>query len=292
MVGYLFVILAAVFWGISGILARWIFLSGVATPLTVSETRVFVGWIGFLLYALVRGKIDRLRLPRRELWRFGLLGVIGVAGANFGLYYAISKMDAALADVIQFTAPTIVAIWMWLNREEPFDKVKLLALASTTSGVALVLGLAEKTVTVSFIGALSAFLSAISYAFLMIWGKHLSARYDKTTILHYAMLAAFLFWLCIQPPTALVSQLSPRSLWVLGSFGIVSVIIPYSCFFAGLSRVPASGAGIVSTLEPVVMALGASFALGEHLAWSQVLGMVLVLIGVVLVEFSRERSNH
>lgn len=292
MVGYLFVILAAVFWGFSGILARWIFLSGVATPLTVSETRVFVGWIGFLLYAMMRGRIDCLQVPRRELWRFGLLGVIGVAGANFGLYYAISKMDAALADVIQFTAPTIVAIWMWLNREEPFDKVQLLALASTTSGVALVLGLAEKTVTVSFIGALSAFLSAISYAFLMIWGKHLSARYDRTTILHYAMLAAFLFWLCIQPPTALASQLSPHSLWVLGSFGIVSVIIPYSCFFAGLSRVPASGAGIVSTLEPVVMALGASFLLGEHLSWSQVLGMVLVLIGVVLVEFSRERSNH
>jgi drug/metabolite transporter (DMT)-like permease len=291
MLGYLFVILAAVFWGISGILAKRIFVAGLATPLTISETRVFVGWLAFLLYAIARGGLAALRVPLSDLWRFALLGVIGVAGANFGLYFAISKMDAALADVIQFTAPTMVAAWMWLRGEEQFDAKKLLALVATTLGVALALGLATKTVRMSPLGTISALISALSYTFLMVWGKHLSMKYDRVVILHYAMLGAFLFWLCIQPPAKLALQLSFSSFFLLGAFGVVSVVIPYTCFFLGLSRVPASGAGIVSTLEPVVIAIGAHFTLGEHLTFSQIVGVALVLCGVGLVEFSRNARN-
>lgn len=283
--GYLFIILAAGFWGTSGIVAKWFFLHEVATPLTVSQTRVFVGWATFFALSLVRSPRS-LRVSARDLGMFVLLGIIGVAGANFGLYFAISRMDTAVADVIQFTAPTMVAVWLWGRREESFDFTKMWALIFTAIGVGLALGFASRRVDVSLVGAISAFLSAFCYAFLMIWGKRLSERYDPLVVLHYAMFAAFVAWCFIQAPHKLVSELKLSEFAFLMGFGVISVVAPYLCFFAGLRRVPATGAGIVSTLEPVVMAVGAWQCLGEQLGTSQWLGIVLVLTGVVMVQVS------
>jgi DME family drug/metabolite transporter len=287
MRGYVLVLLAAVFWGISGVAAKWIFISGVATPLTVSQTRVLVGWLAFLAAGLVGHPRD-LAVAPRDLWRFFLLGVIGVAGANFGLYFAISRMDAALADLIQFTAPAMVALWMWMRHEEDLSRHKLSALVLTTIGVTLALGIAERHVRVSAVGALSAFGSALSYAFLMVWGKHLSRRYSQLVSLHYAMLSAALFWFALQSPARLLEAVhGPQTALLLAGFGVISVVIPYSCFFAGLRRVPASGAGIASTLEPVVMAIGAHLALAENLTVTQIAGVALVLLGIVVMELDR-----
>jgi drug/metabolite transporter (DMT)-like permease len=291
LTGYLYVFLAATCWGISGIAAKWMFLHEVATPVTVSQTRVFVGWIVFLSWVLLRNP-RALLVPWRDLWRFALLGVIGVAGANFGLYFAISHMSAAIADVIQFTAPAMVAAWMWMRREEPFELRAMFALLLTTVGVVFALGLLEQKLTLSLPGVISAFGSALSYAFLMVWGKHLGRRYDQIVILHYAMLTATAFWAFVHPPTQLLPLLSASHALMLVGFGILSIAIPYFSFFAGLRRVLASRAGIVSTLEPVVMAVGAWAILGEALHSTQVLGFFMVIGGVVLVQLSAVRNGR
>jgi len=289
LLGYSLILIAAVFWGASGVFAKWLFLQGVATPLTISQTRVLIGWLFFFLWVIAK-EPKSLRVGVRSLAELALLGVIGVAGANFGLYYAISRMDAALADLIQFTAPMMVALWVWLRREEPFSRQKLIALVLSTGGVALSLGVLDREVGISLVGALSAFGSALSYAFLMLWGKRLSRRYSQSVILHYAMLAASLFWFTVQSPARLWSVVdTPSTLGPVVALGICSVVVPYTCFFAGLRRVATSGAAIVSSLEPAVIALMAHIVLGETLSLFQIAGMVCVLAGIALVELDRAK---
>ncbi len=292
MIGYLLIIAAASFWGVSGVYAKWLFVSGVATPLTVSQTRVIVGWLTFFLLAWWRRR-SSLKVPLAELWKFVLLGVIGVAGANYGLYFAISRMDAAVADCIQFTAPAIVALWMWVRGEERGSVAKTLALVSAMVGVAFALGVAEREITVSWLGALSALGSAFSFAFLMVWGKKLSRRYPSVVSLHYAMLSAALFWFCVQPPQKLATEIrSVETLGLLVSLGVLSVVLPYGSFFAGLRRVPASVAGVISTLEPVVMAIAAHFVLGESLGPLQIAGVMLVVLGIAVMQLDRDRCDR
>lgn len=292
VVNYLFIALAAVFWGVSGVLAKWLFLHAGVSPLTVSQTRVLVGWATFFLFALW---CDRrlLAVSWRDVWKFILLGVIGVAGANFGLYFAISLMDAAVADLIQFTAPLLVALWVWTVGRETFDGIQAFALVFVSVGLALTLGLWGRTIELSWLGVASAFASALAYAWLILWGQQLSRRYPRTTVLHYSMASAAMFWFVVQPPHRLWRVVeTPNTAAALVALGLMSVTIPYTCFFTGLSRVSAAGAGIVSTLEPPVMALGACLLLGEKLSVTQILGMILVLAGVSLVELQRGRQSR
>jgi drug/metabolite transporter (DMT)-like permease len=211
--------------------------------------------------------------------------VLGVAGSNYCLYDAISRMDAAVADVIQFTAPVIVALWMWARGFEPMDKPKAVALVLSMSGVVLALGVFERHARVTGMGAAMAGASAIAYSFLIVWGKHLSRQYSRLTMLHYGFLAASVFWFFVNPPWRLAPRLAdPSVLGMTVVMSLTSVVVPYSCFFAGLKRVSASRAGIVSTFEPVFIAICAWALLGENLLPIQLAGIALVLSAIVIVE--------
>lgn len=283
--GYLLIIASATLWGGSLILAKYLFAEYGLTPLIISQTRVTFSWALLFVVLFMRSR-GRLRVPVRHLWHFLLLGIVGVAGTNYLLYFAGAGMDAAVADLIQFTAPVLVTFWMWARGFESLDRPKLVALGLSIAGCALALGaFGHLARPMPGIRVLGAFLSTLSYAFLIVWGKHLTRKYHVWTYLHYALLSATIFWALIVPAGEWTPILRHPSLWpILFGFSIMSVALPYACFFSGLRRVPASRAGIVSTWEPVAITIGAWAFLGESLTSWQVVGVGLVVVAIVVVE--------
>ena len=61
------------------------------------------------------------------------------------------------------------------------------------------------------------------------------------------------------------------------ALALFSTLVPFTFFYAGLRRMPATQAGILSTLEPVIAVVSAALVLGEALRPLQNLGAVLVL---------------
>ena len=72
--------------------------------------------------------------------------------------------------------------------------------------------------------------------------------------------------------------------------GVQTCALPI--FFAGLRRVGASEAAILSTFEPVVTVALAYAVLGERLAPAQLLGGGLVLAAVVLLQLRPRRATR
>ncbi len=291
LLGYTLILMAAVCWGCSAILAKHLNNLGEADALLLSQARVTFSWFVLLIFLLVRSpKLLQVRLG--DIARFVLLGLFGVAGANYLLYYAIGRMNPAVADLIQFTAPLFVAVYMALRGLEPMDRPKAVALALSLAGAGLALGAFNAEWSAPLLPILSAAASALCYAFLLIFGKGLSRRYATWTFLHYALLTATVFWLCIRPPWVFAADLTePKRLGILFFFALLSILAPYSLFFSGLKRVPASRAGIVSTFEPVVIAIGAAIFLGDRLSVMQWLGIALVLAAIILVELTSPKPT-
>jgi drug/metabolite transporter (DMT)-like permease len=85
----------------------------------------------------------------------------------------------------------------------------------------------------------------------------------------------------------------PAGLWPpLLAFGLVATALAIQTFYAGVRRIGAARASIVSTIEPVYTITLAVILFGETLAPIQVLGGVLVLAAVLLAETGRpERAD-
>jgi drug/metabolite transporter (DMT)-like permease len=76
---------------------------------------------------------------------------------------------------------------------------------------------------------------------------------------------------------------TPTGWWVILAMVLVATVIPVTTFLAGLDRIGATNAAMVSTLEPVVTVLLAAWLLGETLPPASILGGAFILAAVLLL---------
>ena len=74
-------------------------------------------------------------------------------------------------------------------------------------------------------------------------------------------------------------------------FSLVSVLGPFSCYFAGLQHLEPTRAVVASCLEPVFSIVIAAVALGELLRPLQSFGIVIVLVAIVLIQLPEKTST-
>ena len=289
--GYLMIMAAAIFWGCSATAAKFLLNQHVETILIV-QTRVTFSALLLLLFYLIF-KPHFLRVKFRDLWRFALLGVVGVAGANFTYYFTIKESTVATAIILQYTAPLLVMAYTTIRGEEKFTLLKLVAAAISLAGCFLAVGAFDTSVLrLSAIGLISGIGSMISFSFLNIYTRHVLQRYNVWTMTFYAIAFASLFWLLVNPPWSIIAQSPSREAWGgLVVLAIISILIPHLLYFAGMQHVVASRAVITSTLEPVVAMVSAAVFLAELLHPVQIIGAVLVIAAILLLQLRKEEET-
>jgi probable blue pigment (indigoidine) exporter len=75
-------------------------------------------------------------------------------------------------------------------------------------------------------------------------------------------------------------------------FAVVSVLAPFSFYFAGLQHLEPTRAIVASCLEPVFSIVLAAFLLGESLRPIQALGIVIVLVAIVIVQLPERAGGE
>lgn len=300
--GYLYIASAAFLWGIAATLGRAAFTGRVLPkgqalrpidPLILSQSRATLSFIVLLIALVLLRGWKRLRLPIADFRRMFVLGILGVAASNYLYYLAIQRTNVATAIILQYTAPILVLLYTVARglQKPTMQRVATVALAVT--GIALVIGIfGSGGFRLDTIGVLAALGAAFSFAFYNIGGHSILARYDRWTVLLYAIFSASLFWIVVNPPWKIVAAHYSGNQWLfLLVFSMVSVLAPFSLYFAGLQHLEPTRAIVVSCLEPVFSIVIAAVTLGEVMKPLQTVGIVLVLIAIVIVQLP-DRKMH
>lgn len=235
----------------------------------------------------------RLRLPRREVVQLFVLGVLGVAASNYFYYLAIQRTNVAIAIILQYTAPVWVLLYMVARGLQPATAQRLVAVALALAGIVLVIGVVgSRTLHLDTLGVTAAMLAAFSFAFYNIGGHDLLGRHDRWLVLLYVTCSASLFWLVVNPPWKIAAAHYSNLEWgFLFVFSLVSVLGPFSFYFAGLQHLEPTRAIVVSCLEPVFSIVIAALALGEVMRPVQTIGIVLVLAATLVVQMPDRKGQ-
>ena len=299
--GYLYIGGAALFWGIAATLGRAAFtgrlLPGGALraidPLILSQSRATLSLAVLLPVLLVRRGGAALRVPGRDLLQFFLLGILGVAASNYLYYLAIQRTNVATAIILQYTAPVWVLLYTVARGAQRPSLRRTSAVGLAVVGCALAVGfVGSGGLRMDTIGVIAALLAAFSFAFYNVGGHSVLARYDRWKVLLWVLVATSTFWIFVNPPWKIIAAHYGREQWAfMLAFSLVSVLGPFSCYFAGLQHLEPTRAIVASCLEPVFSIVIAAFALGELLRPFQTVGIVLVLVAIVLIQLP-ERAER
>jgi DME family drug/metabolite transporter len=299
--GYLYIATATLFWGISATLGRAAFTGrlhpgghtvGLIDPLILAQTRTTFSFLVFLLVLVPRRGWKKFRLPLADVGRVLVLGVLGVAASNYFYYLAIQKTNVATAIIIQYTAPVWVLLYMVLRSRQKPTLQRLAGVALALSGIAMVIGIFESSgLRLNAVGVTAALVAAFSFAFYNVGGHDILARYDRWTVLLYTTFAAALFWIVVNPPGKIMAAHYSGAQWAfLFVFSMLSVLAPFSFYFAGLQHLEPTRAIIVSCLEPVFSILIAAIVLGEVLRPLQTVGILMVMAAILVVQMSEQNG--
>lgn len=298
MRGYLSIAAAALCWGAAATLGKAIFTGRLLAqsqalqpidPLILTQTRVSFAFLMLAPVVLLRGGRAAVSLPARDVLRCTVLAVFGVAGSNFFYFFAIEKTTVANAIILQYTAPVWVLLYLVARRRQRATTRRVAAVAVAVAGIVLVAGGHLRANPAGVAAGLGA---AFSFAFYNVYGHGLLARYDRWRVLVYTLLGASVFWLILNPPwKILAAQYSGPQWGFLLVFSVVSVLLPFSFYFAGLQYLDATRAIVTSCLEPVFAVLLAAIFVAESLHLVQVVGIAAVLVSTVLVQLT-ERGEE
>jgi len=301
--GYLYIASATFLWAVSATLGRAAFTGrllpggralGAIDPLILSQSRTTFSLLVILPALLLTRGWQRVRLPSADLGRMVLLGVLGVAASNYFYYLAIQRTNVATAIILQYTAPVWVLLYMVARGRQKATRPRLLAVALAVMGIALVIRLfGSGGFRLDRIGITAALLAAFSFSVYNVGGHVMLVRYDHWTVLLYTTLSASLFWMVINPPWRIAAtHYSGRQWLFLLVFSMVSVLAPFSFYFAGLRYLEPTRAIVVSCLEPVFSVMIAAIVLGEVLRPLQSLGIIFVLAAIIVAQMPDKASGE
>lgn len=290
-VGYLLAAGAAVMWGVSGVIARYLIGQGQHPPAELLFFRTSLAALILACWVVGAGwrRWRSAGLPaisRKDWLLFLLMGGIGLV-ANQGFYYlALARVGVGYALLFQYLSPVFLMAYGLLTRTERMTTGKLLAAATAIGGCALmVLGAEGGLAGASLSGTLFALGSGVGFSFYAILGKNLQGRYSTIDMMMLAFTIAALMWALINPVWSLPWGSYDGSTWLFFIYlATVATVIPFGLFLFSLRYLEASRSSLTSMIEPVVAALVAWSWLGEILSTTQMLGGLAVLLGIILLQ--------
>lgn len=285
--GIFYVLVSGISFGLLPWFARIAYDHG-ADPLGILIARFSLATVGLVIIRVIyqRGVAWP---PGKTLLQLVGLGAFGYAGQSSFYFFGIERIDISLATVIFYSYPVFVVLAGWaLWGTKPSVRVSL-CLAIVIAGTALTAGQVRAG---SFTGVLLMLGASGWYTIYIVIASKLTPKVGALTSLTAIMggtaAAHLLAWPLHQSslPTDAIGW------WAAVAAAFVSTIIAMGFFLAGVARLDAGVASVLSTIEPVVSIAVGVIALNEQLTPVRTIGALAVLLGVsLLAQFSRASTK-
>jgi len=302
--GFAIVIAAASLFGTLGPASRFAYDAGME-PLAFVGWRALIGAITtglFVAWRVRRGDESRVRwsgLASRERLLLGIAAVTGFT-LNFAMFIAFDLVTIALALLVFYTYPAMVAVVAVALGRERLDRSKLAALGLALAGmVAVVAGQLDPAAGIEFnwLGVLLALSAAVSQAVFVLISRdgYPSVPADQAMTVMLATTVAFAVPVAVLTGSfaTLTFPLSEPSVLPLVLFaGVFGAAIPSIGFLTGLRLIGGLRPGILMLFEPVVGVLLAALLLDEDLQPIQLVGGVGILAAAVILQRSARHEQE
>jgi drug/metabolite transporter (DMT)-like permease len=270
--------------------------SVVAGKVMVAELPVFLASaLRFALALCILVPLVRHReggLPRISRRSWLLMGVQSLCGSflfTVFLLYGLTHTGPSSAGIVTSTTPACMGIFAWLFLGERPTGATGAGIVFSVLGVA-VINLAAGQGGVAgddpVLGNLMVLGAVVFESLFLLLRKTVPEPLSPLAVSTVISLFGLVWFLPMGVAEALTTDLAavgPAGWLSVIYYGVFVTVAAYLFWFAGITRVPASTAGVFTAIMPVSALVLSVLALGEPVGWPQLAGCGLVLAGIVLI---------
>jgi drug/metabolite transporter (DMT)-like permease len=240
-----------------------------------------------ILWAYLVHRGVPVRLGRRMLAaELGLGLVYGFMSVTY--FESLAWLSAGIATLVLFTYPVQVTLVSALALDEPVTASKALALCAALGGVALVAG---GGTAFGLPGLVLVGVASLAYTVYSVGSRVVVETVSPLVHAAYVFLGVTVAVLLYGVGTGTLSTPATPAHWrLIAGITVVGTLLPMLLFTAGLARIPASTASIVSTSEPLTTVVLGVALLDEPFTPAVAAGGAAILASVVLASPAVERA--
>lgn len=276
-----------VIWGVNFSVAKRAMIE--LLPLTYDGLRFVLG--AMVLLSALRLSGESFRIERAHLPRVLLAGLVGISFYQILYVPGLSLTAATNASLITSASPTMIVVMEALLGRERTGKQAWLGAFMAFAGLAFVLGGRPQGVqfgSATMRGDMMVLGGTVLWSLYAIICQPLFKHYSAMKVATMTVVAGLPLLLVFCTPSLLAQDWSRVSLAGLGGVaysGVLSNAIGYIIYYTGVQTLGGSRSTTYQNLTPIIAVMAAYLFLGERLQPLQLLGGLVVVLGVILTRW-------
>ena len=282
-IGHLFLVIVVLTWGANFGIVKSAF--NYLHPLLFAALRFSV--MGILLLVITFWREKGIRVRKEDLGRVIVVGALGL-----GLYQVFWSLGLNLTSpsnsaLILSIQPLLGVLYIDLVKREPVGRQQYLGMLVALVGVVLVilkptakLHFSLETLPGDLLTLMAGFCAAI---FFSVWSKSLLEIYSPLRLMSYCMIiGSIVLWIASLFSTQPIpwSQAWEKTWWSMGYAVVFSGMLGHVFWYEGLGRIGVTKSMVYLYLIPIWAVLFNHFMMDETIFLQQILGGILILLGV------------
>lgn len=284
--GIVLVLMAALFWGVSGTVSQYLFQDLHISPEWFTTVRLLSAGIILTLIAFKReGKrIFDIWLHKADIIGVIIFGVIGMIGVQYTYLAAIKHGNAATATVLQYIGPAFVTSYFILKAKRYPTKNEILAVCLALLGTFLLVTHGNfNTLSISKEGLFWGLLAAFGLAFYTIQPIELLKRYGSTIVVGWGMIIGGLVFSFVHAPWKFEGEWYVSTNFAFLFVVLCGTVLAFYSYLESLKYLSATETSLLACTEPLSAAITAVLFLGVSFGWIDWLGTILILLTIVVL---------
>lgn len=284
----LIALLVTMIWSSSFVIVKF----GLETlgPLTIAGLRYTLGALALLPFMFLRR--EQRRPISRDLWlRLTLIGISSYTIGNGALFWGLKYIPATTGSFLMGLIPLLVMIGgaVFLKELPAGWQILGVLISLVGSGIFFWGGLEPgQPLGIAILGA-----GLVGFMAFSLLGRGIARErsLDTLALTTYPLIIGGLITICLALIVEGLPHFTSRSIWVVLWLALVNTSLGYLLYNHALRDLTALEMNMVMNLTPLFTALISWILLGESLARSQGLGMLVMIVGVVLVQRGKNWGN-
>jgi drug/metabolite transporter (DMT)-like permease len=291
--GYLLAFLSAALYGSIGIFVK----NGISEkfgPIDLIMLQMLLSiFVLFVIFAFKSKK--ELKLSIKQFKRLFILGGLSNTAILVFNYQSYKYLSIAVATVILYTYPALVAIASAVIFKVRVTSNKVIAIIGTFIGCLLIINITSPSVLASLngVGLVYAFLAAIAFAFFNLYAAKILNDTKPLVVAFYNSIFTFAVLLVFNFGFIYKLQYIKKDLLMNTSIlAIFCGIIPSLLFYVALKDIGSIPVSIIGSLEIPIAGILACLVFGDTLSSIQIIGILISLASVILLRFEPKEKAY